>query len=143
MWPLMMRTSSSHEEGGTRDWSVSTERVSGNGGKIEKLHCVRVELKGGKFERVAGSEFEIPAQLVLLAMGFVHPEHPGIVEGLGLTLDKRGNIAVNADFMTNQKGVFAAGDCQRGQSLVVWAIAEGRKAARAADLFLMGRSELP
>jgi glutamate synthase (NADPH/NADH) small chain len=143
MWPLMLRTSSSHEEGGARDWSVSTERVSGTGGKIEKLHCVRVELKGGKFERVAGSEFEIPADLVLLAMGFVHPEHPGIVEGLGLDLDKRGNIAVDASFMTNQKGIFAAGDCQRGQSLVVWAIAEGRKAARAADLFLMGRTELP
>ncbi len=143
MWPLMLRTSSSHEEGGARDWSVSTEHVSGSNGKVEKLHCVRVELKGGKFERVAGSEFEIPADLVLLAMGFVHPEHPGIVEGLGLSLDKRGNIAVDETFMTNQKGVFAAGDCQRGQSLVVWAIAEGRKAARAADLFLMGRTELP
>jgi glutamate synthase (NADPH/NADH) small chain len=143
LWPLMLRTSSSHEEGGARDWSVSTEKVTGSNGQVEKLHCVRVELKGGKFERVAGSEFEIPAQLVLLAMGFVHPEHPGIVEGLGLTIDKRGNIAVDGSFMTNQKGVFAAGDCQRGQSLVVWAIAEGRKAARAADLFLMGRSELP
>jgi len=143
LWPLMLRTSSSHEEGGTRDWSVSTEKVTGSDGQVEKLHCVRVELKGGKFERVAGSEFEIPAQLVLLAMGFVHPEHPGIVEGLGLFIDKRGNIAVDGSFMTNQKGVFAAGDCQRGQSLVVWAIAEGRKAARAADLFLMGRSELP
>jgi glutamate synthase (NADPH) small chain len=143
LWPLMLRTSSSHEEGGTRDWSVSTERVSGENGKITKLHCVKVELKGGKFERVAGSEFEIPADLVLLAMGFVHPEHPGIVEGLGLTLNNRGNIQVDASFATNQKGVFAAGDCQRGQSLVVWAIAEGRKAARAADLYLMGRSELP
>ncbi|HVY27529.1 MAG TPA: glutamate synthase subunit beta [Polyangiaceae bacterium] len=143
LWPLMLRTSSSHEEGGTRDWSVSTERVSGENGKITKLHCVKVELKGGKFERVAGSEFEIPADLVLLAMGFVHPEHPGLVEGLGLTINNRGNIAVDGNFATNVKGVFAAGDCQRGQSLVVWAIAEGRKAARACDLFLMGRSELP
>jgi glutamate synthase (NADPH/NADH) small chain len=143
LWPLQLRTSSSHEEGGKRDWSVSTERVSGENGKITKLHCVRVELRGGKFERVAGSEFEIPADLVLLAMGFVHPEHPGIVEGLGLTINNRGNIQVDASFATNQKGVFAAGDCQRGQSLVVWAIAEGRKAARAADLYLMGRSELP
>ncbi len=143
LWPLKMRTSSSHEEGGTRDWSVSTERVSGENGKITKLHCVKVELKGGKFERVAGSEFEIPADLVLLAMGFVHPEHPGVVEGLGLTINGRGNIQVDANFATNQKGVFAAGDCQRGQSLVVWAIAEGRKAARAADVYLMGRSELP
>jgi glutamate synthase (NADPH/NADH) small chain len=142
LWPLMLRTSSSHEEGGARDWSVSTERVSGENGQITKLHCVRVELKAGKFERVAGSEFEIPADLVLLAMGFVHPEHPGIVENLGLTLDRRGNIQVDGNFQTNQKGVFAAGDCQRGQSLVVWAIAEGRKAARAADVFLMGRSEL-
>ena len=142
LWPLMLRTSSSHEEGGARDWSVSTESVSGENGKITKLHCVRVELKAGKFERVAGSEFEIPADLVLLAMGFVHPEHPGIVENLGLTLDRRGNIQVDGNFATNQKGVFAAGDCQRGQSLVVWAIAEGRKAARAADIFLMGRSEL-
>ncbi len=142
LWPLMLRTSSSHEEGGARDWSVSTESVSGENGKITKLHCVRVELKAGKFERVAASEFEIPADLVLLAMGFVHPEHPGIVENLGLTLDRRGNIQVDGNFATNQKGVFAAGDCQRGQSLVVWAIAEGRKAARAADIFLMGRSEL-
>jgi glutamate synthase (NADPH/NADH) small chain len=142
LWPLKMRTSSSHEEGGTRDWSVSTESVSGENGKITKLHCVKVEFKAGKFERVAGSEFEIPADLVLLAMGFVHPEHPGIVEGLGLTINGRGNIQVDGNFATNQKGVFAAGDCQRGQSLVVWAIAEGRKAARAADIFLMGRSEL-
>jgi glutamate synthase (NADPH/NADH) small chain len=143
LWPLMLRTSSSHEEGGTRDWSVSTERVSGENGKITKLHCVKVELKGGKFERIAGSEFEIPADLVLLAMGFVHPEHPGIVEGLGLTINNRGNIQVDGNFATNVKGVFAAGDCQRGQSLVVWAIAEGRKAAKACDVFLMGRSELP
>jgi glutamate synthase (NADPH/NADH) small chain len=143
LWPLKMRTSSSHEEGGSRDWSVSTESVSGENGKITKLHCVKVEFKAGKFERVAGSEFEIPADLVLLAMGFVHPEHPGIVEGLGLTINGRGNIQVDGNFATNQKGVFAAGDCQRGQSLVVWAIAEGRKAARAADIFLMGRSELP
>ena len=142
LWPLKLRTSSSHEEGGERDWSVSTESVSGENGKITKLHCVKVAFKGGKFERVAGSEFDIPADLVLLAMGFIHPEHPGIVEGLGLTINNRGNIQVDGNFATNQKGVFAAGDCQRGQSLIVWAIAEGRKAARAADIFLMGRSEL-
>jgi glutamate synthase (NADPH/NADH) small chain len=141
LWPLMLRTSSSHEEGGARDWSVSTESVSGENGKITKLHCVRVELKSGKFERVAGSEFDIPADLVLLAMGFVHPEHPGIVENLGLTLDRRGNIQVDGNFQTNQKGVFAAGDCQRGQSLVVWAIAEGRKAARAPHNLLKGPFE--
>ncbi|HEX3852104.1 MAG TPA: glutamate synthase subunit beta [Polyangiaceae bacterium] len=142
LWPLQLRTSSSHEEGGKRDWSVSTESVSGNG-KVEKLHCVRVELKNGRFERVAGSEFELPADLVLVAMGFVHPEHPGIVSDLGLKLDRRGNVEVDADFMTSVPGVFAAGDCQRGQSLVVWAIAEGRKAARNVDQFLMGHTELP
>jgi len=141
LWPLQLRTSSSHDEGGKRDWSVSTESVSGNG-KVEKLHCVRVEFKGGRFERVAGSEFELQADLVLLAMGFVHPEHPGIVTDLELKLDRRGNIEVDPQFMTSVPGVFAAGDCQRGQSLVVWAIAEGRKAARNVDQFLMGRSEL-
>ncbi|HEY2405529.1 MAG TPA: glutamate synthase subunit beta [Polyangiaceae bacterium] len=140
-WPLMLRTSSSHEEGGSRDWSVSTERVSGSG-RVEKLHCVRVEFKNGRFERVAGTEFELAADLVLLAMGFVHPEHPGLVSELGVKLDRRGNIDVNADYMTSETGVFAAGDCRRGQSLVVWAIAEGRKTARSVDLFLMGKSEL-
>ena len=103
---------------------------------------MRVEFKGGRFERVAGSEFELQADLVLLAMGFVHPEHPGIVTDLELKLDRRGNIEVDPQFMTSVPGVFAAGDCQRGQSLVVWAIAEGRKAARNVDQFLMGRSEL-
>jgi glutamate synthase (NADPH/NADH) small chain len=141
MWPLMLRTSSSHEEGGTRDWSVSTESISGNG-KVEKLHCVRVEFKAGKFERVPGSEFELPADLVLLAMGFVHPEHPGIVSDLGLKLDRRGNVEIDANFQTSVPGVFAAGDCQRGQSLVVWAIADGRKTARGVDKFLMGKTEL-
>jgi glutamate synthase (NADPH/NADH) small chain len=141
LWPLMLRTSSSHEEGGSRDFSVSTERVAGNG-KVERLECVRVELKGGKFERVSGSEFTLDADLVLLAMGFVHPEHPGIVHDLGLGLDKRGNVQVDKKFMTSVPGVFAAGDCQRGQSLVVWAIADGRKAARGVDEYLMGRSEL-
>ncbi len=142
LWPLQLRTSSSHEEGGKRDWSVSPERVSGDG-RVEKLHCVRVEFKNGRFERMAASEFELQADLVLLAMGFVHPEHPGIVTDLSLKLDKRGNVEVDGDFMTSIPGVFAAGDCQRGQSLVVWAIAEGRKAARNVDQFLMGRTELP
>ncbi len=142
MWPLMYRSSSSHEEGGVRDFSVSTERFSGDG-RVERLECVRVELKNGRFERVPGSEFIVEADLVLLAMGFVHPEHPGIVKDLGLKLDRRGNVEVDAQFATSVPGVFAAGDCQRGQSLVVWAIADGRKAAKAADQFLMGRSELP
>jgi len=141
MWPLMLRTSTSHEEGGTRDFSVMTERFSGNG-KVEKLHCVRVEPKDGRFERVPGTEFEVEADLVLLAMGFVHPEHPGLVKDLGVELDARGNVRVDASFMTSVPGVFAAGDCQRGQSLVVWAIAEGRKAARGVDRYLMGKTEL-
>jgi glutamate synthase (NADPH/NADH) small chain len=142
MWPLMLRTSSSHEEGGSRDFSVSTQRFVGNG-KVERLECARVELKNGQFQAVPGSEFVLEADLVLLAMGFVHPEHPGIVKDLGMRLDKRGNVEVDKSFMTSVPGVFAAGDCQRGQSLVVWAIADGRKAARAADQYLMGRSELP
>jgi len=140
-WPLMMRTSSSHEEGGARDWSVSTESISGNG-RVEALHCVRVELRAGKFERVAGSEFTLPADLVLLAMGFVHPEREGVVEQLGVELDQRGNVRIDKAFMSTVPGVFAAGDCQRGQSLVVWAIADGRRAARGVDQYLMGRSEL-
>jgi glutamate synthase (NADPH/NADH) small chain len=142
MWPLMLRTSSSHEEGGSRDFSISTERVTGSNGRVEKLHCVRVELRDGKFERVAGSEFVLDAELVLLAMGFVHPEHEGIVEQLGVKLDRRGNVAVDPNFMASVPGVFAAGDCERGQSLVVWAIADGRKAARSVDKYLMGRTEL-
>ncbi len=141
MWPLMLRTSSSHEEGGERDFSVSTERFDGNG-RVEKLHGVRVAAQNGRFERVAGSEFALDADLVLLAMGFVHPEREGIVEQLGVRLDARGNVAIDASFMSSVPGVFAAGDCQRGQSLVVWAIADGRKAARGVDRFLMGSTEL-
>jgi glutamate synthase (NADPH) small chain len=142
MWPLMLRTSSSHEEGGTRDFSISTERMTGTNGRLEKLHCVRVEMREGKFERIAGSEFVLDAELVLLAMGFVHPEHEGVVEQLGVKLDRRGNVAIDPNFMSSVPGVFAAGDCERGQSLVVWAIADGRKAARSVDKYLMGRTEL-
>jgi glutamate synthase (NADPH) small chain len=141
MWPLMLRTSSSHEEGGSRDFSISTERITGKG-RVEKLHCVRVEMRDGKFERVPGSEFVLDAELVLLAMGFVSPEHEGVVEQLGVKLDRRGNVAIDPNFMSSVPGVFAAGDCERGQSLVVWAIADGRKAARGVDKYLMGRTEL-
>jgi len=143
MWPLMLRTSSSHEEGGTRDFSVSTERFSGAEGRVERLHCARVEFRDGGFQHVPGSAFELEADLVLLAMGFVHPEHEGLVEALELRLDRRGNVEVDAEFMSSLPGVFAAGDCQRGQSLVVWAIADGRRAARGIDRYLMGQSELP
>jgi glutamate synthase (NADPH/NADH) small chain len=141
-WPLMFRSSSSHDEGGERDFSVSTVKVSGNG-KLEKLDCVRVEQTGKGFEAVVGSEFEVKADLLLLAMGFVHPEKPGIVEDLGVELDARGNVKVSGNFMSSVPGVFAAGDCQRGQSLVVWAIADGRKTACAVDEYLMGKTELP
>jgi glutamate synthase (NADPH/NADH) small chain len=141
-WPLVLRSSSSHEEGGAREWSISTERFRGEAGRVTSLSCVRVEPKGGRFERVAGSEHEVRADLVLLAMGFVHPEHPGIVEGLGLVLDRRGNVQIDESTMTSAPGVFAAGDCQRGQSLVVWAIADGRRAARGIDRWLSGKTEL-
>ncbi len=136
LWPLMLRTSSSHEEGGERLWSVSTERFSGENGRVQAMHCVQVEMRAGRPERIAGSDFELKADLVLLAMGFVHPEHEGLVEKLGLQLDRRGNVAVDGSFMTSIPGVFAAGDCQRGQSLVVWAIADGRRTAASLDAWL-------
>ncbi len=142
LWPLVLRTSTSHEEGCNREWSVSTERFGGANGRVQKLHLVRVTERAGRFDRVEGSEIELDADLVLLALGFLHPEKPGLVEALGLGLDRRGNLAVDPSFMTSSTGVFAAGDCQRGQSLVVWAIADGRRAARSIDKYLMGKSEL-
>lgn len=143
-WPLMMRTSSSHEEGGERRFAVLTQSFRGDQGQVTGIACVEVEFEGGRLEPIAGTEFELPADLVLLAMGFVHPEKPGIVEQLGLELDARGNVRVDPDtFATSVPGVFAAGDCQRGQSLVVWGIADGRKAARGIDAYLMGSTNLP
>jgi glutamate synthase (NADPH/NADH) small chain len=142
LWPLMYRTSSSHEEGVERDFAVSTTEFIGENGKLRALKCVRLEPKQGRLEPLPGSEFELPAELVLLAMGFVHPERGGVVQQLGLELTERGNIKVNRNMMTGVPGVFAAGDAQRGQSLVVWAIADGRRAAREVDRYLMGRSEL-
>ncbi len=148
MWPLMFRSSSSHEEGGERDFAVLTERFSGEG-RVERLHAVRVrfgepdESGRPRMERIPGSQFEIRADLVLLAMGFVHPVHEGAIEQLGVSLDARGNVAADTQrFATSEPHVFAAGDCRRGQSLVVWAQWEGREAARAVDLHLMGRSQL-
>jgi glutamate synthase (NADPH/NADH) small chain len=138
----MMRKSSSHEEGGTRDFSVSAMELVGENGQVTKIRCARVTLNGGKLEAVAGSEFFVDADLVLLAMGFIHPEHGGILDQLGVNLNARGNVAVDQNFMTNVPGVFAAGDMQRGQSLVVWAIADGRKAARGIDQYLVGQSTL-
>jgi glutamate synthase (NADPH) small chain len=140
-WPLKLRTSSSHEEGAERAFAVLTQRFSGANGSVQKLHCVRVD---SKFKPVAGSEFDLPADLVLLAMGFVHPMHEGMIAELGLALDPRGNIkADTVSYQSSNPKVFAAGDMRRGQSLVVWAIREGRQAAHAVDKFLMGSTQLP
>jgi len=143
LWPLMLRTSSSHEEGGMREFAVMTDRFSGDSGRVCKLHAARVEFQNGRPVRIPDTEFAIDADLVLLAMGFVQPEPRGLLEQLGALKDSRGNLKVNRSMMTTESGVFAAGDCQRGQSLVVWAIADGRRAARAIDIFLTGSSELP
>jgi glutamate synthase (NADPH/NADH) small chain len=142
LWPLMYRTSSSHEEGVERDFAVATTGFRGEAGRVTGMRCVRLEAKEGRMEPIPGTEFEMDADLVLLAMGFVHPEPGGVVAQLGLELNERGNIKVNRNMMTGVPGVFAAGDAQRGQSLVVWAIADGRRAAREVDRYLMGRSEL-
>ena len=145
-WPLKMRTSSSHEEGANRDWSVSTKAFLGSNGKVEKLLCVRVEFKDGKMVEVAGSEFEIKADLVLFAMGFVSPVQK-ILDAFSVEKDARGNIKATTEgaraYYTSKAKVFAAGDMRRGQSLIVWAIREGRQCARAVDEFLMGSSLLP
>jgi len=143
MWPMQLRVESSHEEGGIRDWSVSTVRFSGDEhGNVKKLHGVRVGAPP-KFEPMAGTEFEIDVDLVLLAMGFTGPVRPGLIDQLGVALDERGNVSVDSAYMTSLPRVFAAGDARRGQSLVVWAIAEGRKAARSIDEDLMGATKLP
>ena len=140
-WPLKLRTSSSHEEGVTRDFAVGTQSFSGENGNVKKLHCARLD---AKFKPVPGTEFEIKADLVLLAMGFVHPLHEGMLKALGVALDARGNVSANTNaYLTSVPKVFAAGDMRRGQSLVVWAIREGRQAAHAVDKFLMGSTTLP
>jgi len=143
LWPMQLRVESSHEEGGLRDWSVSTVRFSGDAdGYVTKLHGVRAG-PPPKFEALPGTEFEMNVDLVLLAMGFTGPVRGGLLEDLGVALDARGNVAADQNYMSSETGVFAAGDARRGQSLVVWAIAEGRKAARGIDEFLMGTSKLP
>jgi glutamate synthase (NADPH) small chain len=148
-WPLKLRTSSSQEEGCERDWAVLTRRAVGIDGRIEALDCVRVEwVKDAsgrvQMQDVAGSTFQLKADLVLLAMGFLGPRKPGMIEQSGATLDARGNLRANTvDYRTSVAGLFAAGDMRRGQSLVVWAIREGRQCARAVDEFLMGTSTLP
>ena len=148
-WPLILRSSGAHEEGGLRDYGILTKSFSGSDGKLERLHAVRVEwdhpANGDRpsMTEVPNSEFEIETELVLLAMGFLHPEGDGMLTQLGVELDPRGNVKIGEDRMSSVPGVFAAGDAARGQSLVVWAIAEGRETARAVDLHLMGRTNLP
>ena len=151
-WPMKLRTSTSHEEGCSRDWSVSTRRALGNG-CVEALELVRIEwntgkVGGGQLKEIEDSVFSIPADLVLLAMGFVHPVHDALIRETGVELDQRGNVKADPEadpggYRTNIDKVFAAGDMRRGQSLVVWAIREGRQCARSVDQFLMGYSELP
>jgi glutamate synthase (NADPH/NADH) small chain len=146
-WPLKMRTSSSHDEGCARDFAVATKELIGENGKVKALKAVRVEWKDGRMSEVAGSEFELKADLVLLAMGFVAPVKQGLLEQLAVDLDARNNVKATTDgvgcYATSVPKVFAAGDMRRGQSLVVWAIREGRQCAREVDAFLMGSSDLP
>jgi len=136
LWPLQLRVESSHEEGGKRDWSVATLRFEGDAkGNVKKLHAIRVG-PAPKFEPVPGTEFTLDAELVLLAMGFTGPVKNGLLEEPGLELDGRGNVRTDKNYQSSIPGIFAAGDARRGQSLVVWAIAEGRKAAEAVDAYL-------
>ncbi len=147
-WPLILRTSGAHEEGGVRDYNILTKSFSGRNGRVEKLHAVRVDWVPGdggrpQMQEVPDSGFEIETDLVLLAMGFLHPEHDGMLSQLGVELDGRGNVVVDQNKMTSVPKVFAGGDMVRGQSLVVWAISEGRDVARGVDQYLTGASALP
>ncbi len=135
LWPMQLRTEAAHEEGGIRDWSIATTKFSGESGRVKQLHAVRVG-PPPKFEPSPGSDFTIDADLVLIAMGFLGPVRNGMIEQLGVVLDPRGNVATDHNYMSSVPGVFAAGDMRRGQSLVVWAISEGRKAAAAVDTYL-------
>ncbi len=140
-WPLKLRTSSSHQEGVERDFAVGTQSFSGENGQVKKLHCARLD---DKFKPIPGTEFDIEADLVLLAMGFVHPLHEGMLKSLNVALDGRGNVSADtSSYLTSVPKVFTAGDMRRGQSLVVWAIREGRQCAHAVDKFLMGKTTLP
>ncbi len=143
-WPNIFRTSSAHEEGGDREYCVLTKAFTGNdAGNVSQLHAVRVEFEGRNMKEVPGSEFTLDADLVLLAMGFLGPERKGMLDQLGVTINERGNVATDAEKMTSVPGIFAAGDMARGQSLVVWAIREGRQAAKFVDKYLMGSTDLP
>lgn len=148
-YPLILKTSTSHDEGGERHWSIFTKKFVGENGRVKKLLCVRVDFsqkdeKGCPvMKEVPGSDFEIDADLVILAAGFLHPEHGGLLKELGVELDPRGNVKTDTDYATSAKKVFSAGDMRRGQSLVVWAIFEGRGAAHCIDKYLMGSTSLP
>lgn len=143
-WPLKLRTSSSHQEGVDRDWAVLTKRVVAQNGEVTGLECVRVEWRDGRMHEIEGSEFTLRADLILLAMGFTGPKRRGLLDRAGVDLDARGNVAADTQsYATSEPNVFSCGDMRRGQSLVVWAIREGRQAARAVDEALMGASELP
>jgi glutamate synthase (NADPH/NADH) small chain len=139
----MFRVSPAHEEGGERVYSVNTEEFTGSDGRVTGLRGHEVTMSAGKFEKVEGSDFELEADLVLLAMGFVGPEREGLLTDLGVEITDRGNVARDADFASTVPGVFVAGDMGRGQSLIVWAIAEGRAAAAGVDRYLMGQTALP
>ncbi len=146
-YPMLLKTSTSHQEGGDRHWSVSTKKFTGGDGRVQKLSCVKVEIgrddKGCMMIKdVPGSGFEIEADLVILALGFMHPEK-GLISGLGVELDPRGNVKTDEHYLASVKDVFAAGDMRRGQSLIVWAISEGRRAAHSIDKYLMGSTRLP
>jgi glutamate synthase (NADPH/NADH) small chain len=148
-YPLLLKTTTSHEEGGTRHWAVLTKEFKGSDGKVEKISCVNLDFsqkdeKGCPvMKEIPGSEFQIKADLVILAVGFLYPEKHGLLSDLGVAFDDRGNVKTDSNYMTSVKKVFSAGDMRRGQSLVVWAISEGRRAARAIDEYLMGESSLP
>ncbi|MBY6539150.1 glutamate synthase subunit beta [Rhodococcus sp. BP-349] len=142
-YPLVYRVSSAHEEGGERVFSVNTERFTGENGMVTGLDAHEVEFKDGRFAKVEGSDFHLEADIVFLAMGFTGPEKPGLLTDLGVNLNERGNVSRTDKWNTNVDGIFAAGDMGRGQSLIVWAIAEGRSCASAVDSFLMGKTALP
>jgi glutamate synthase (NADPH/NADH) small chain len=154
-YPLLLKITSSHQEGGERQWSILTKKFTGTKGRLEKLCCVRVEfvremnlsLDTPKscpvMREIQGSQFEIKTDMVVLAVGFIHPEHSSLTDALGVDFDQRGNVKTDETYMTKTKGVFSAGDMHRGQSLIVWAIAEGRRAAYNIDTYLMGKSSLP
>ncbi|MEW6170879.1 MAG: glutamate synthase subunit beta [Candidatus Omnitrophota bacterium] len=148
-YPLILKTSTSHQEGGERQWSILTKKFIGENNKVKKISCVKVEFSGKDekgcplMKEVKNSKFEIEVDLVILALGFLHPERKGLVEELNLALDQRGNIKTDENFMSSKKGVFSCGDMHRGQSLIVWAISEGRRAAYNIDKYLVGKSNLP